>query len=146
MILGDLLNNSIERPEVVHNGYVDFHHGIPQLRHHMDNSAPDIFDRFVQHLRAVDGRNSGDRESGRLVVFEEGSPRHASFLTTTDDLGAHLSALAEDAQLIWPEATSELAAFRLLSIHLQESLSPGGPDPRRLTADGIFRAPSDSPS
>ncbi|WP_058235031.1 hypothetical protein [Devriesea agamarum] len=103
----------------------------------MDETAPDLFDRFVQHLRAVDSRNSGDYETGRLTVFEEGSSLHAIFLTSPADLQHRLSMLSEDALRIWPESTSEIAAFRLLSIHLEESLSTGRSYTYRLGRDGI---------
>ncbi|MBF0817134.1 hypothetical protein E4U02_11975 [Microbacterium paludicola] len=108
----------------------------------MDETNSDLFDRFVQHLRAVDSRNSGDREGGRLVVFEEGSSRHASFLTSADDLRRRLSTLSDDALSIWPETTSETAAFRLLSIQLEEILSTGKSATYRLTGDGVRSLPS----
>ena len=93
-------------------------------------------ERFVDHLRAVDHRNTFDSERGVIVVFGEGSDRNAEFTITDQSLGARLSALEESGRLIWPDVDAEVAAFRLLSVHLMEQVDTGNSDHYALDGSG----------
>lgn len=95
-------------------------------------------ERFIDHLRAVDHRNTFDSERGVIVVFGEGSDRHAEFTITDQSLGARLSTLGESGRLIWPEVDAEVAAFRLLSVHLMEQVDTGSSG--RYALDGTGTA------
>lgn len=86
--------------------------------------------RFADHLRAVDHRNTFDSENGVILVYGEGSDQHAQFEVTEQSLSARLKALEEDARLVWPDVDVEVAAFRLLSVHLMEQVETGASGPR----------------
>lgn len=94
-------------------------------------------ERFADHLRAVDDRNTFDNESGVITVFGEGSDRNAQFAVTEQALNAHLGTLEESAHLVWPETDTETATFRLLSVHLMERVESGSSSLYALDENGL---------
>lgn len=104
-------------------------------------SDDDLFRRFGAHLRAVDPRNSADESLHPFVVFAEGSERSARFHVGRPALAARLRALTPSAALVWPDAEPDMAAFRLLSVHLLEALDTNDATDFTVTADGILPHP-----
>lgn len=94
-------------------------------------------ERFADHLRAVDSRNTFDDESGVITVFGEGSDRNARFTVNEKALIAHLGTLEGSAHLVWPEADTETATFRLLSVHLMECVETGSSSLYALDENGL---------
>lgn len=52
-----------------------------------------------------------------------------------------LPAYESSALVYWPEASRRLAAFRLLTIHIEEALQTAGPNPRFIEFDGAGFSP-----
>lgn len=85
-------------------------------------------ERFIHHLLQVDPRNSYNPQSHQARVFlQSGTDESALFHLDPEAVTAYLEKLTIDAASLWPEAPPDLRAFRLLSLHLMETVR-GDPD------------------
>ncbi|BDZ53903.1 hypothetical protein [Agromyces marinus] len=82
--------------------------------------------RFFAHLKAVDSRNSGDLERESVMIWCMPGEL-VPFKVSADELAAALPTIESDSRSLWPDVPPELAAFRLLSIHMMEHAESGKP-------------------
>lgn len=100
----------------------------------MSPSAAD----FVSHLLEVDRRNSFDAASHRARVFVlPGDDASAVFELKPENVVARLRRLESEVGSLWPEAPLDVRTYRLLSLHLIESVREGGDELFRVTPAGI---------
>jgi hypothetical protein len=104
----------------------------------------DRLERFIAHLISVDDRNTIDRSGGIRVHGMGDPPNAAIFLVSRGALEARLPTLVDGGAAIWHGVDPETAAFRLLSIHMMETVDSLEPHRAyRLTIDGFV--PVDEP-
>lgn len=95
-------------------------------------------EKFIRHLLGVDPRNSYDASSQRARVYmQPETDASALFLLDPRAVSAYLKKLETDAGSLWPEAPMDLRTYRLLSIHLMESVRDDPDEVFEVTPAGV---------
>ena len=98
-------------------------------------------EELVRRLRLDDAAlqvHHGGRQSVAISFAPPGLAHRVTVWTREPDLAAAVTALAVDAEQLWPGTPPAAAGFNLLLVHLDEVVATRDTtDPLRITADGL---------